>query len=531
MEKINKIFFLFLFTNFFLNYDSGVIPASLLQITQEISLDYTEQALLGSLVYLGVSATTLFASPVISKYGAKKVIVISIIVNSFSTFIFSVSKIKSILFSQRFFMGMSQAFLTIYGPVWVNNFAPKNKCTTWMGLMHSCSLFGLIFGYIIASLIINFLGNWINWRFSIQIQAITEIPLAVLIWIENENLINIQLSTLSQVEIFEMQDNYYNLQKSNFSLEQKNKNNINNNSDNENNIQNINEINQKSQSERINNLNQNMRLSNILDDGEHPLSSYNMLNQIKNILHNKLYCLITLALCSIYFILTIIQFWMTAFLIQVINADPISVMFVFSFITATAPMSGILLGGFLSDKFGGYMGNNTVKAIKMATSFIFISMVFSFPVSFAYSFIYISILVWAFLFFGSLIVPVMTGVMISCVPRQYQATSSSMSQLIFNFGGYFLAPFFTGFIMDFFSDEKEGFKWGMRIGFWWVILTEILLYFAYLESKKIFCNKNNNNEEENINREIMSDNNTLKDGMAHFVKMEIKRRMAVSHRL
>ena len=42
--------------------------------------------------------------------------------------------------------------------------------------------------------------------------------------------------------------------------------------------------------------------------------------------------------------------------------------------------------------------------------------------------------------------------------------------------------------MDFFSDEKEGFKWGMRIGFWWVILTEILLYFAYLESKKILYN-------------------------------------------
>ena len=533
MEKNFKIFLLFLLTNFFLNYDSGVIPASLLEITKEIALDYKEQALLGSLVYLGVSSASLYASPVISKYGAKKIIVISVLVNSFSTFIFSVSKIKSILFFTRFFMGMSQAFLAIYGPVWVNNFSPKNKSATWMGLMHSCSLFGLIFGYIIASFIINFLGNWINWRFSIQIQAIAEIPLIILIWMENEKLINIQLSTYSQVEIFEMQDNYYKLQKGNFTLEQKNKNNINNsnNENNENNInnniENFNELNfQKSHSDQ-HNPNINMRLSNILDDGEHPLISYNLLSQIKIILQNKLYCLVTLALCSMYFVVTIIQFWMTSFLIQVLNANPVSVMFAFSFITATAPLSGILLGGFLSDKLGGYMGDNTHKAIKMATTFVFISMIFAFPVSFAYSLTYIGILIWAYLFFGSVIVPFMTGIMISCVPRQYQATSSSMSQLVFNLGGYFMAPFFTGFIMDFFEDEKEGFKWGMRIGFWWVICTECLLYLAYLESKK---NVKSNNMEE-INGDVGSDNDSLKNGMAFFVKMEIKRRMAMSHRL
>ena len=65
MKKNNKIFLLFLLTNFFLNYDSGVIPASLLQIIKEIDLDYKEQALLGSLVYLGLSTTTLFSSQII----------------------------------------------------------------------------------------------------------------------------------------------------------------------------------------------------------------------------------------------------------------------------------------------------------------------------------------------------------------------------------------------------------------------------------------------------------------------------------
>ena len=48
----NIIFIFFLLSNLFLNYDTGVIPAALIEITKEINLDYTEQALIGSLVYL-----------------------------------------------------------------------------------------------------------------------------------------------------------------------------------------------------------------------------------------------------------------------------------------------------------------------------------------------------------------------------------------------------------------------------------------------------------------------------------------------
>ena len=47
MEKNTKIYILFLISNLLLNYDTGVIPASLLEIQKEINFDYTEQALLG----------------------------------------------------------------------------------------------------------------------------------------------------------------------------------------------------------------------------------------------------------------------------------------------------------------------------------------------------------------------------------------------------------------------------------------------------------------------------------------------------
>ena len=69
-------------------------------------------------------------------------------------------------------------------------------------------------------------------------------------------------------------------------------------------------------------------------------------------------------------------------------------------------------------------------------------------------------LLWFLLFFGACIVPPATGIIISCVERKYQSTSSSISQLLINLTGYFLSPLFSASIMDQFSNKKEGMKWG-----------------------------------------------------------------------
>jgi hypothetical protein len=50
-----------------------------------------------------------------------------------------------------------------------------------------------MFGYLLSGLIINFLSNLITWRFSVRIQGIAEIPLAIYFYLENEEYINISL--------------------------------------------------------------------------------------------------------------------------------------------------------------------------------------------------------------------------------------------------------------------------------------------------------------------------------------------------
>ena len=140
-KRRNLIFQIFLLSNLFLNYDTGVIPASLIEITKEISLNYSEQALIGSLVYLGLSFSSIFVGLIFTKFSPSKICSFILFLNCISCFVFSFSSDKLTLFAMRFLMGATEAFIVIYGPVWVNNFSPAEHSATWMGILHSCSIF------------------------------------------------------------------------------------------------------------------------------------------------------------------------------------------------------------------------------------------------------------------------------------------------------------------------------------------------------------------------------------------------------
>ena len=478
-NKRNMIFIIFLLSNLFLNYDTGVIPASLLEIIKEIKLDYKEQALLGSLVYLGLSTASLFTSLIFSKFSPSKVCAVVLILNCISCFVFSFSSNKYIMFPMRFMMGVTEAFIVIYGPVWVNNYSPSNHSAKWMGILHSCTALGVVLGYLIAALIINFLNGFLSWRFAIQIQGIVEIFFSIFFYLEKDEYINVNIN------IVIVNDK------------------VNDNND-------VSEID---------------KAWNILSHRSHiDAPELNNLNlyfyQSKQVLTNPLYLTVTFGLCSIYFIVTGIQFWMTEYMIGILGIQPVIVVIVFSLTSVTAPLSGVFVGGVFADKYGGYKGKNIVKAIKLCVAFGFISFVFAFPMGFLFDLFYLTVLLWTFLFFGAAIIPVGTGIMISSVRKDCQATSSSLSQLIFNLFGYFFSPILTGFIMDNFEDRRIGFIWGMRVVFWWVIFALIFLIISWIVAYRKYKSGIDSEEKDLVEDEEMGEN------MGEIMHLEIRRRLA-----
>ena len=242
--------------------------------------------------------------------------------------------------------------------------------------------------------------------------------------------------------------------------------------------------------------------------------------QSKQVLTNPLYLTVTFGLCSIYFIVTGIQFWMTEYMIGILGIQPVIVVIVFSLTSVTAPLSGVFVGGVFADKYGGYKGKNTVKAIKLCVAFGFVSFVFAFPMGFLFDLFYLTVLLWTFLFFGAAIIPVGTGIMISSVRKDCQATSSSLSQLIFNLFGYFFSPILTGFIMDNFEDRRIGFIWGMRVVFWWVIFALIFLIISWIVAYRKYKSGIDSEEKDLVEDEEMGEN------MGEIMHLEIRRRLA-----
>ena len=495
---IKIIFGVFLLSNLFLNYDTGVIPASLTHITKEIKLDYSEQALIGSLLYLGLSFSSTFVSLFFSKFTPSKVCSIVLLLNSISVYIFSYSKDKHMLFFVRFLMGITEAFITIYGPVWVNNYSPSEYSTTWMGILHSCSIIGVFLGYLIASIINNIFKSIFSWRFALQIQGFVEIFLSLFFWLEKEEYITVDIRKKIPLQEIEL-ENRINGQRNSGSSPS---------------------FNSPSRMNQLSNRRYDPRIDSVETDD---LGRY--FSQAKRIFKRPLYISITLGMTSLYFIVTGIQFWITKYLIEILKGDPLFVNLIFSIISITAPLSGVLFGGTISDKYGGYKGKNETNAIKICVAFGLIGFLFGFPLGFLFQIIYLSIFLWAFLFFGAAMIPIGTGVMISSVPKDCQATSSSVSQLVFNLFGYFSSPMITGFIMDSFEDERKGFIWGMRLIFWWVIIALLLFIISYFIS---YNNYRKNKMLGETDKSSMIEENSMKENMSNFMRMEINRRLAQS---
>lgn len=169
---------------------------------------------------------------------------------------------------------------------------------------------------------------------------------------------------------------------------------------------------------------------------------------LQELVTNWVFIFTTCSLCCLYFVVTGIQFWMTAYCIKVLDEDPSVVTFFYSVVSITAPIPGAAMGGYLADKNGGYKGRNVLTAIKLCAAFGTLAFIFAAPIGFLSNIVYIMPLLWSLLFFGAALIPTATGVVVNSVSRENQAASSSMSQLIFNLGGYFLSPVLSAAVMD-----------------------------------------------------------------------------------
>jgi MFS family permease len=67
--------------------------------------------------------------------------------------------------------------MTIFLPVWVDAFAPKEKRTRWMTLCLCASPMGLLTGYFVSAIVVAYTDSW-WWAFYILILSM--MPLVII---------------------------------------------------------------------------------------------------------------------------------------------------------------------------------------------------------------------------------------------------------------------------------------------------------------------------------------------------------------
>lgn len=202
---------------------------------------------------------------------------------------------------------------------------------------------------------------------------------------------------------------------------------------------------------------------------------------IATILKNKVYLFSALGLSTLYFIITAVQYWATDYMIDVLGEkDRSKVILCFSVICISSPTLGVLVGGLVSGRLGGYESKDSVLFCLIAAT---ISALFSIVTPLCDSVIHFTVSLWIVLFFGGMVVPPTIGILISSLSSELRGSANSVTSITSSLFGYLPAPFFYGAIYNHTKEyhKKMAFSIVMYYSFVGVIFISFTTYFKFQE--------------------------------------------------
>ncbi|KAL4453133.1 hypothetical protein ABPG74_015364 [Tetrahymena malaccensis] len=442
------VFFIICLSNILLNIDHGVVPAATQQIKEDLNIGDSELGFLGSLVYFGIVSAGFIAGKAYMKFPSKYVMIATIMCMVGLLFLFTFIEEINALYFVRFITGATQVFLLVYFPVWVDLYGREQK-TIWLTLLQVGVPLGVFAGYAITAALPKSMG----WRWAIYIQCISMAPtLLVFIFCKSQDIeVNMakfdkepSIDVTSSEEDGMQSEKLYIRSPSLYEIlvvdgsEVKRKK----------------EIKQKNQKDK---------------------KKKKGFFQLMCILwKSKIYVASLLTIALLYFVVTGIQFWMSDYFRVVLKADENLVFGTYSFVSLTGPTLGVIFGGIITQKIGGY---DHQSAKIMCIIFAVISAGVACPMPFIDAFYASASLVWLLLFFGGAMVPALTGMMLSAIQPELRAFANSNSQTIQNLLGFLPAPSLYGIMND-----RVGKRAGMFMLMYSTLLGVVLSICVYIFS-------------------------------------------------
>jgi MFS family permease len=104
----------------------------------------------------------------------------------------------------------------------------------------------------------------------------------------------------------------------------------------------------------------------------------------------------------------------------------------FAVISLTGPVLGVIIGGVVFSKIGGY---NSPGAYPLAVFIISAGGCCGFPMAFMSNFWASATLLWIQFFCGGFCMPVLTGILLNTCPASLRAIANAIANLVYNLLG------------------------------------------------------------------------------------------------
>ena len=202
------------------------------------------------------------------------------------------------------------------------------------------------------------------------------------------------------------------------------------------------------------------------------------LEKLYELFSNRQFLYLMLGQACIYFVVTGLQFWGTDYSIKVLLMEESAVYTYYAATTITGPTLGVLLGGYLSHKAGGY---ETSEAGYVCAVLGGLGCLVAIPVPLVSSFGVFMGLLWGVLFFGAGMMPCLIGMIIRVVEPQHKALANSVNSIMTNLLGYLPAPLMYGFMCDLTGGDRS--NAGMMLVMYWSLLAEFFVILALVRPK------------------------------------------------
>jgi hypothetical protein len=209
------------------------------------------------------------------------------------------------------------------------------------------------------------------------------------------------------------------------------------------------------------------------------------LKNMKEIFSEKVFVFSTIALSTLFFVITAVQYWSTDYMIKVLKVEnQEDVLLTFSILCITSPTLGLILGGWACSFIGGYESKNSIL---LCFLFAFCAGPFSIIVPQANSLVLFAVFLWFVLFFGAAIFPTLTGIILSSLAPELRGLGNSINSFFANLFGYLPAPYVYGLINYFFEkkNDRMAFTGIMTYPLLCLVLVSIATFFRYKKFEKL----------------------------------------------